>query len=204
MKRLAWYVTSLLSVASIGAPVSAQSRNGLLHFTVNGAETKITATVAEPMAWMRGNAAGNFTVVKGEVQGDPDSIANTGKVQLVIDATSYKTDSASRDKDVKENSLEVQRFPTITFNGDGFPAIDKDGELAAQLRLLGKLTLHGVTKDIVLPLRARIDERGRFIADGTYAFRFEAYGVKRPSKMMGMMVTGDEATIAFHVVADPA
>jgi len=28
--------------------------------------------------------------------------------------------------------------------------------------------------------------------------------VERPSKMMGLMVTGDEATIAFHVVADPA
>lgn len=105
---------------------------------------------------------------------------------------------------MKENALEVKKFPTITFQGNGFPEIQKDGNLSAKLRLLGKLTLHGGTKDIVLPLTAHIDNRGRFIADGAYTFGFEEYGVKPPSKMMGLMVTGDEATIAFHVVADPA
>jgi YceI-like domain len=108
------------------------------------------------------------------------------------------------DRDVKENALEAQRFPQITFVGDSFPEVYKDGKLSAKLRLLGKLTLHGVTKDIVLPVTAHIDNQGRFIADGSYTFKFEDYGVKRPSKMMGLMTTGDKATIDFHVVADPA
>lgn len=197
-----WIRTGLL-VALSSAPSWGQSTSGLLHFKVNPAQTKITATVAEPMAMIRGSAEGTFAVVRGEMQGDPNSIADTGKVTLVIDAASYKTHSESRDKDVKENALQVKKFPTITFQGDGFSEIQKDGNLSATLRLVGKLTLHGVTKDIVLPLTARI-EQGRFVADGSYTFGFEEYGVKRPSKMMGLMVTGDEATIAFHVVADPA
>ncbi len=198
------WITAGLLVALSSAPSWGQSTNGLLHFKVNLAETKITAAVAEPMAMIRGSAAGSFKVVNGEVQGDPDSITNTGKVALVIDAASYTTDSESRDTDVKENALEVKKFPTITFQGDGFSEIQKDGNRSAKLRLVGKLTLHGVTRDIVLPLTAHIDNQGRFVADGSYTFGFEQYGVKRPSKMMGLMVTGDEATIAFHVVADPA
>jgi polyisoprenoid-binding protein YceI len=202
MKRAQRFATAVMTLALASTPAAAQSRNGVLHFKVNPAETKITASVAEPMAKIRGSAAGTFNVLSGAVQGDPDSIADTGQVTLTIDAASYKTDSESRDQDVKDNALEVRKFPTITFRGEGFPEIQKNGDLSAKLRLLGQLTLHGVTKDIVLPLAARID-KGRFVADGTYTFRFEEYGVKRPSKMMGLMVTGDEA-IDFHVVADPA
>lgn len=170
---------------------------------MNPAKIKVTDTVAEPTAMVRGSATGLFNMVKGEVQGNPNSIADTGKVALVIDAASYKTESQSRDKDVKENALEVENFPTPTFQGDGLPEIQKDGDRSAKQRLLGKLTLHGVTKNTVLPLTAHI-EQGRFIAAGTYTFGFEQYGVKRPSTRMGLMVTGgDEATIALHVVADP-
>ncbi len=203
MRRAKWLTTGLIAVALASAPASARGPNGVLHFKVNPAETRITASVAEPMAMIRGSAQGTFRVVSGEVQGDPDSIANTGKVTLTIDAASYKTDSEARDKEVRDNALEAKRFPTITFRGDSFPEIRKDGSLSAKLRLLGQLTLHGVTKDIVLPLTARVDQ-GRFVADGAYTFKFEEYGVRRPSKMMGMMVTGDEVTIDFHVVADPA
>ena len=203
MRHVRWLTTGLV-LALAGTPSWAQNATGLLHFRVNPTETKITAAVAEPMAMIRGNAVGSFRVVGGEVQGEPNSIADTGKVQLVIDAASYKTNSESRDKYVKGNALKVKTFPTITFQGSSFPEIQKDGNLSARLRLLGQLTLHGVTKDIVLSLAAHIDNQGRFIADGTYTFKFEDYGVKRPSIMMGMMVTGDEATIDFHVVADPA
>lgn len=203
MKNFDWYMAGALAVLLSSTPSWAQSSGGLLRFKVDPTATKITAAVAEPMAMIRGSATGTFKVVSGEVQGDPKSIADTGRVALAINAASYTTDSESRDQDVKQNALEVDKYPTISFNGDGFPEVTKNGERAAKLRLLGKLTLHGVTKEIVLPLAAHIDGQGRFIADGSYTLRFEEFGVKRPSKMMGLMVTGDEATIDFHVVADP-
>jgi polyisoprenoid-binding protein YceI len=193
-----------VTAALTSSMVWAQEAHPLMHFKIIPSETKITASVAEPMQMIRGSAGATFQVIKGDVQGDSSSIADTGRVSLVIDAASYKSDSEGRDKDVKENALEVQKYPTISFQGSQFPSIQKNGDRAAELQVLGQLTLHGVTKDIVLPLSARIDGQGRFIADGSYTFKFEEYGVKRPSKMMGLMTTGDEATINFHVVADPA
>jgi polyisoprenoid-binding protein YceI len=202
MNRPEWIATALLTAALVSTVTWAQE-TGLLHFKVNPRETSITASVAEPMALILGKATASFRVVSGEVQGNPNSIADTGKVNLVIDAASYKTDSQSRDTNVKNSALEVEKFPTITFSGRWFSEIHKDGERSATLRVLGQLTLHGVTREITVPLTAHIDDRGRFVADGSYTLRYAEYGVKRPSMMMGLMATGDEATIDFHVVADP-
>jgi len=204
MSSSTWFVIAAVTAALTSSAARAQEARHLMHFKINPSETKITASVAEPMQMIRGSAMGTFQVIKGDVQGDSHSIVDTGTVSLVIGAPSYKTDSEGRDAAVKENALEAQKYPTIAFRGSQFPSIQKNGDRAAKLQVLGQLTLHGVTRDIVLALSAHIDGQGRFIADGSYTFKFEEYGVKRPSTMLGLMVTGDEVTINFHVVADPA
>lgn len=203
MRRIESLATGFLAVA-LAMSGSAQATESLLRFKVNPAETKITASVAEPMAMIRGSAIGKFEILSGDVEGDPTRIDGTGRVKVVIDAASYQTDSESRDQDVKENALETQKFPTITFESKGLSDVQKENGSSGSLRLLGQLTLHGVSKEIELPVALQLDSQGRLVADGNYTFKFEDYGVKRPSKMMGLMTTGDEAKIDFHVVADPA
>ena len=203
MKRPAWVTMGLLGIALFTTSGRAEETPGLLRFKVNLSESKITASVAEPMAMIRGSATGTFRIVSGEVQGNPATVDETGGVKMVIDAASYKTDSDSRDKDVIENALEAPKYPTITFESAGLSGVRRDGVNAGQLLVLGKLTLHGVTKDIAVPVTVVLDGNGRLVTDGTYSFKFEDYGVKRPSKMMGLMTTGDEAKIDFHIVADP-
>lgn len=196
-------LTSGLAVLLYGAAVWAQAPAGVLRFKIDPAASTVTATVAEPMAAVRGSATGAFTVLRGAVQGSAAAIAGTARVEVVIDASSYKSDSAARDRVVKASALEAVKFPTIRFVSDGCSQVQRDGEQAAALRVLGKLTLHGVTKEIVLPVHARLDARGRLITEGQCAFKLAEFGIKRPSALLGLLVTGDTATVAFHVVADP-
>ncbi len=202
MERSTLAVATVLAMGGLVAPAWAQGRDGLLRFKVNPVESRITAGVKEPMAMIRGSAVGTFRVVSGEVQGNPETIRDSGRVEIVIDAASYTTGSDGRDRDVRENALEAQTFPTIRFESTGLSTVE-GGREAARLGLRGKLTLHGVTKEIDVPVAAQLDPRGRLSAEGTYVVKFEEYGVKRPSKMMGLMTTGDEAKIEFHIVADP-
>lgn len=202
MKRARWASAGLVVAATVAAN-GAWAGDGDLRFKVNPEESKITASVAEPMAMIRGNAVGAFRITSGEVAGNPNEIARSGRVKVIIDAASYKTSSDGRDRDVKENALEVQKYPTITFESTGISEVRTNGDTSGEIRLLGRLTLHGVTKEITVPVSVRL-EGGKLLAEGSYAFKFEEYGVKRPSKMMGLMTTGDEATIEFHVVAEPA
>jgi len=88
---------------------------------------------------------GAFTKVSGSAQFDE---ANPGKssVQATIDAASVDTRVEMRDKDLRSpNFLDVEKYPTITFQS-------KKAEAAGQgkLKVTGDLTIHGVTKEVVL------------------------------------------------------
>jgi polyisoprenoid-binding protein YceI len=74
--------------------------------------------------------------------------ANPAKdqIQAVIDPASVDTRVEMRDNDLRSpNFLDVQKYPTITFKS-------KKVEPAApgKLKATGDLTIHGVTKEVVL------------------------------------------------------
>ena len=88
---------------------------------------------------------GAFTKVSGSAQFDE---ANPGKcsVQATIEAASVDTRVEMRDKDLRSpNFLDEEKYPTITFQS-------KKVEAAGQgkLKVTGDLTIHGVTKEVVL------------------------------------------------------
>src|SRR5271168_1104366 len=81
---------------------------------------------------------GAFTKVSGTVKYDP---ANPGKssIQTTIDATSVDTRVDMRDNDLRSpNFLDVQKFPTITFQSKKIEAVG-----AGKLKVTGDLTIHG-------------------------------------------------------------
>jgi len=88
---------------------------------------------------------GAFTKVSGSVQYDP---ANPGKasIQAAIDAASVDTRVEMRDNDLRSpNFLDVKKFPLIAFQSKRIEAAG-----AGKLKVTGDLTIHGVTKEVVL------------------------------------------------------
>jgi polyisoprenoid-binding protein YceI len=198
-RRAAFFVAACVSVLS--AAIVGRAQSAVLRFRVNPQESRFTATVDEPLAAVRGSAAGSFQIVRGEITGDPDDAGRGGRVTLAIDATSYRTNSEARDRAVKARALEVDKFPQATFESSGVPEARKIGESSAELRIAGRLTLHGVSREITVPVAVRL-EGGRLIADGRTVLRLADYGIPRLS-LIGFMKIGDSATVEFHVVADP-
>ncbi len=90
---------------------------------------------------MFGKYAGKFTL----------DIANpqTATFQFVIDAASLDTKSAKRDEHLQgPDFFDVKQFPTISFVSTSVTA----GKDAKSFNVTGNLTLHGVTKEIVIPM----------------------------------------------------
>jgi polyisoprenoid-binding protein YceI len=84
---------------------------------------------------------GAFSKLSGTVQYDP---ANPSKT--VIDANTVDTRVEPRDNDLRSvNFFDVAKFPTLTFKS-------KRAEAAGpgKLKVTGDLTIHGVTKEVVL------------------------------------------------------
>lgn len=87
---------------------------------------------------------GRFGISGGEVVWNETDISKS-TVKMTIDVTSVDTGVAPRDTDLKSSSLfDVATFPTATFVST---SVAKTGN---GLTINGNLTLHGVTKPVVL------------------------------------------------------
>ena len=90
------------------------------------------------------NVRGAFTNVKGTILYDRENPTQSS-VEAVIDATSISTQDLQRDAHLKSaDFLDVEKFPAITFKSK---KVQTDGD---DPRITGDLTIHGVTKEVVL------------------------------------------------------
>jgi len=88
---------------------------------------------------------GAFAKTTGTVQYDPSDPTKT-VIDVTIDANSIDTRVEPRDKDLRSpNFFDVEKFPTITFKSKRAEAEGK-----GKLKITGDLTIHGVSKEVVL------------------------------------------------------
>jgi polyisoprenoid-binding protein YceI len=88
---------------------------------------------------------GSFTTFKGTVKIDTANWSNSS-VDATIEATSLSTANNQRDNHVKSDAfLDVAKFSTISFKSKAWNKTAED-----TFDITGDLTIHGVTKEIVL------------------------------------------------------
>lgn len=129
---------------------------------------------------------GAFTKVSGKVEYDPAD-ASKSSIEVSIDASSVDTRVEQRDNDLRSpNFLDVAKYPTITF-------ISKRVEQAGpgKLKIVGDLTIHGVTKQVALdvegPSEPMKDPRGglHMGASATTTINRQDFGVSGAPLMVG-------------------
>jgi len=88
---------------------------------------------------------GRFADVKGTVVTDDSDLAKA-EVDVVIDVNSIDTREAKRDAHLKSaDFFDAETFPRITFKSTGVTGARGD-----QFKLVGNLTIHGVTREVTL------------------------------------------------------
>lgn len=102
---------------------------------------------------MVSNVRGEFTRVAGRVHVDPQDVSRSS-VEAVIDASSISTRDEKRDEHLRSaDFLDVANFPTIEFRSS---RVTREGDGA--LKLVGTLTIHGVTRQVVLDVQTSDEE----------------------------------------------
>jgi polyisoprenoid-binding protein YceI len=91
------------------------------------------------------NVRGAFRKITGKIVYDPEDVTQSS-VEATIDTASIDTREEQRDAHLRSaDFFNVAQFPAITFKSKSIKAAG-DGEL----RVTGELTMHGVTKEVVL------------------------------------------------------
>ncbi len=144
---------------------------------------------------------GEFHNLDGVIVLDDKDITKSS-VNVTIDAKTLDTREPDRDKDVKgANFLDVEKFPTFTFRSN---KVEQAG--AGKLKVTGDLTIHGVTKSVVLDVdgpKAPIkDPWGlqRSAAFATAKINRKDFGVNWAKTLdTGGAIVGDEISITLDV-----
>jgi polyisoprenoid-binding protein YceI len=88
---------------------------------------------------------GAFTKVSGSIQYDPSDPAKT-TIEATIDANSVDTRVEKRDNDLRSpDFFDVAKYPALTFKSK---RVETAG--SGKMKVVGDLTIHGVTKEVVL------------------------------------------------------
>jgi polyisoprenoid-binding protein YceI len=102
--------------------------------------------------------------------------------EIAVDASTLQTGNERRDRKMRDDILEVARFPSLLFRPRtaSLHADDAPEGGGRTLLLIGELEIRGITRPVELPVQARFEE-GRLTLDGSFAVTFEDFEVPDPS-----------------------
>jgi polyisoprenoid-binding protein YceI len=183
-----------LALVTLATPALAAA------WTLDPAHSNVQFSVRHMML---SNVRGEFTKVSGTVEGDPGAPA-AATISATIDAASINTREPKRDEHLKSaDFLDVAKFPTITFKSK---RIEPAG--AGKFKVTGDLTLHGVTKEVVLDVSDLTppvkDPMGKTRAGATASTKIDRKDFDiNWSKAMdnGGLVVGNDIAITIDVEA---
>ena len=166
-------------------------------WTIDGSHTNATFSVRHLMI---SNVRGEFQKVSGTVTYDPAKPEATS-VKAEIDVASISTREPQRDAHLRSaDFFDAENFPTITFESTAFRRGDKN------LELVGKLTIRGTTREVVLavdgPTAEQTDPWGnvRLGASATTKIKRSDFNMTWNTVLeAGGVVVGDEISIALDV-----
>ena len=169
----------LLLVLAGSAPAKAES----LRFRIQPEASEITFRATSRLM----NAEGHFGRFSGDVVADP-ARPTGARISLTIEAASLDTGIGMRDNHLRSaDFFDIERFPTIAFQS---VRVETAGRRAT---VTGSLTLHGVTREIAVPVDVQITETalvasGEFIVNrGEYAMNYNSF----------LNPIGNEVRVAF-------
>jgi polyisoprenoid-binding protein YceI len=147
------------------------------------------------------NVKGDFSKSRGVVVTDDQNITNL-KVEVFIDAASINTGHAQRDEHLRgPDFFEVTKYPTITFVSKKVIKTEPN-----RLKVVGDLTIHGVTREITVDVEGPTpevkDPWGNFRRGATATTKINRrdFGLTWNKVLdSGGLVVGDEVNIYVEV-----
>lgn len=140
------------------------------------------------------SVTGTFTV-----DGEPGALRLVS-TQITVDLTTLTSDKDRRDEQLRGRGIQSDSFPTATFDlatPVALPTNLLSGDVT--LNLPGKLTLHGVIKDVTIAAQARLEADGTVVVAGSLPILFADYGIEAPN-VAGIIAVQDNGAMEFRVV----
>ena len=177
-----------------GAAVALGQERAPVRYGVVPEESEARYRVREQLVGMSlpNDAVGSTSAVEGAVAFDARGRVLREDSRFTIDLRTLRSDEARRDNYLRRNTLETERYPTVTFVPTEarrlpFP-LPQSGSLTFEL--VGDLTLKEVTRRVTWEATATF-EGPRATVRARTAFRFGDFGLRTPRVSVVLGVEDD-------------
>jgi polyisoprenoid-binding protein YceI len=191
------FALAAVAAAALTAPVLAQTPVGPTTWTVDTGHSSAGFSVKHLLV---STVRGTLGPVKGTVDYDGKSLDSI-KADVTIDVNGLNTSNENRDRDLKgADFFDVAKFPTVAFKSRRAVA---DG--AGKFKLIGDLTMHGVTKEVTLdvegPSPSLKQPNGSFKtgASATTTINRKDFGMRFNGMVETAPVVSDEVKITIDI-----
>ncbi len=196
-------MTSRTAARSLAVALALASVPSLAMASVWDIDPVHSAATFSVRHLMVSNVRGEFSKVTGVINLDDKDVAKS-TVEASIDATTVNTREPKRDEDLKsEKYLDVAKFPTLTFKSTKVARAGKN-----KLKVSGELTIHGVTKPVVLEVEENGTSKDPFYGvtkagfQGTTKINRKDFGLTWNKTLeTGGVLVGDEVAIVLDIEA---
>jgi polyisoprenoid-binding protein YceI len=191
MKR---YITPMVALFFLVVPILSDAATWQMDPAHSSFQFKIRHLTVS-------NVKGDFNKVQGVAIINDQDLTHL-KVEVAIDAASVNTGHAQRDEHLRgPDFFDVTKYPTITFISKKVIKADTN-----RLKVIGDLTLHGVTREITVDVEGPTpevkDPWGNFRrgATATEKINRRDFGITWNKVLdTGGLVVGDEVNIYIEV-----
>lgn len=147
-------------------------------------------------------------VIGGSIEADagfPESALKGGdaakpKVEVFIPVRTLKSYNKRMDE-VYQEHMEMAKFPKMEYKLTELkPKADAPKDGKCEFDAVGKLTIHGVTKDLTMPVTIEKAEGKKLKIVGATPLKMSDFEVKPPNPDIGVakITTGDEIKLSFE------
>jgi polyisoprenoid-binding protein YceI len=116
------------------------------------------------------------------------------ELEVVLNPARFDSNNLVRDGLASATVFESKQYPGIVFAASS--EMIKLPDEVQTIDLEGTLFMHGVAKDLVIPVRLE-PHNDNVLATGTFAINLSDYNMARPR--VGKLFVNDEITITFRI-----
>jgi polyisoprenoid-binding protein YceI len=144
---------------------------------------------------------GSTRTAEGWIDCDPDSLQNGVAWNVRVDLRTLDTGIGLRNRHMRENHLHTDEHPWVTFTGRTSAASSLVAREEVELAVDGSLSLHGVTVERSIPVRARLLPDGALEIRSEFRVSLEDHEIPRPKFLL--LKLADEQRITLQLLARP-
>ncbi len=186
-----------LAVMALSTGTSLAARYDI----ITGGQSEIVFKSKAPMEKFDGKTK----QLSGYFEADLNHLSGDVTLEVEIDLASFDTGKKKRNKHMRENHLETEKYPKAWFRAGRIKSCSNPVLAAGKsvtLVLSGTLDLHGVRKDHEVTLNLKRNNDGTVAITGEFPVLLSEHAIERPKFLV--MKLADEQLVVINLIARSA